>query len=145
MRPKKALGLGTVDDAGRYETHGDRKRASVVALAISSADPGSAVSGATPGCAEALIDTAAERQRNKTHRASMNLHPHSKRVSEGEAQSTCVSGRFQYRRGAEAAGGAHRHQSSPAAPGLIPMQGQLLGGAREYARAGRGKRMTQTH
>ena len=46
MRPRKARGEGTLADAGRYETQGDVKRGSVVALAISSADPGSAVSGA---------------------------------------------------------------------------------------------------
>src|SRR5262245_32232808 len=45
MRWRNARGEGTEDDAGRYATQGERKRASVVALAISSTDPGSAVSG----------------------------------------------------------------------------------------------------
>src|SRR6185369_8434555 len=47
MRPRNARGDGTVAEAGRYATHGERKRASPVAVAISSIDPGSAVSGAT--------------------------------------------------------------------------------------------------
>jgi hypothetical protein len=46
MRPQNARGEGTLGDAGTYETHGDANRGSVVALAISAADPGSAVSGA---------------------------------------------------------------------------------------------------
>jgi hypothetical protein len=45
-------------DAGRYATQGDKKRASVVALAISSTEPGSAVSGA-PGLSAAIEPAAA--------------------------------------------------------------------------------------
>jgi hypothetical protein len=41
-----------VEDAGRYATQGDKKRGSVVSLAISSTEPGSAVSGAID-CARA--------------------------------------------------------------------------------------------
>src|SRR5437879_7646668 len=50
---RNARGDGTVEDAGRYETHGDRKRVSVVACAISSIEPASGVSGATD-CAQAM-------------------------------------------------------------------------------------------
>ena len=46
MRCRNARGETTVGDAGRYATHGDRKRDSVVARAISSTEPGSGVSGA---------------------------------------------------------------------------------------------------
>jgi hypothetical protein len=51
MRPKNCRGDGTVADAGSYDTQGDEKRASVVARAICSAEPGSAVSGPTGLCA----------------------------------------------------------------------------------------------
>jgi hypothetical protein len=55
MRPKKAVGDGTLEDAGTYETHGDEKRGSVVALAIASTDPDSAMSGAID-CADDSSD-----------------------------------------------------------------------------------------
>jgi hypothetical protein len=56
MRPKKARGEGMLAEAGRYETQAELKRGSVVAWAISSADPGSAVSGAIGDSARALVD-----------------------------------------------------------------------------------------
>ena len=43
---KTSRGDGTVAEAGRYETHGDRKRGSVVAAAISAPALGSGMSGA---------------------------------------------------------------------------------------------------
>src|SRR5450631_688227 len=63
MRPRNARGEGRLADAGRYETQGDVKRGSVVAFAISSADPGSAVSGAMVDCAKALAD---DKRRGRT-------------------------------------------------------------------------------
>jgi len=45
MRCRKLRGDTTLVEAGRYETHGERNRASVVARAISSTDPASGVSG----------------------------------------------------------------------------------------------------
>src|ERR1700722_6151350 len=92
MRPKKARGDGTVEDAGRYETHGDKKRVSVVALAISSADPGSAASGPAADSACAAIAAAAAKQINTRCLCSMSLRRHSKWRALGAAKSTTASG-----------------------------------------------------
>src|SRR5579871_673484 len=47
--PKYFSGEGTLPDAGMDATHGDKNRASVVAFAIASADPGSGVSTSASG------------------------------------------------------------------------------------------------
>ena len=47
MRPRNRSGDGTVEDAGTYETHGERNLLSPVAAAIASADPASGMSGET--------------------------------------------------------------------------------------------------
>src|SRR6266853_1715014 len=64
MRCKKARGDTTLADAGRYATQGERKRASVVACAISSTEPGSGVSGA--------LDCAHDRRGASASRLSSN-------------------------------------------------------------------------
>src|ERR1700688_1222541 len=46
MRPRNFWGDTTVEDCGRYETQGERKCGSVVALAMASTESGSGVSGA---------------------------------------------------------------------------------------------------
>jgi hypothetical protein len=73
MRPKNARGDGTFAEAGRYETHGDRNCGSVVALEMSSIDPGSGVSGEVGLCANKGTD---ERRQHITRkgRSSMRLH-----------------------------------------------------------------------
>ena len=52
MRCRKLRGETAPFEAGRYATHGERKRVSVVAFAISSTEPASGVSGAND-CAHA--------------------------------------------------------------------------------------------
>jgi hypothetical protein len=73
MRPKNARGDGTFAEAGRYDTHGDRNGGSVVALEISSMDPGSGVSGEVGLCPIRGTD---ERRQHITikGRSSMRLH-----------------------------------------------------------------------
>ena len=70
MRCRKARGDGTVAEAGTDDTHGDRKRGSVVARAISSTEPGSGTSPATarvaqkPGNDSSSNPTTVERTRS---------------------------------------------------------------------------------
>jgi len=52
MRCRKLRGETAPFEAGRYATHGERNRVSVVAFAISSTEPASGVSGAND-CAHA--------------------------------------------------------------------------------------------
>jgi len=74
MRPKKARGDGTVEDVGRYETQGERKRDSVVALEISSAEPGSGVSGRAEIWARRVSEEKRSAKRNSGERSKIILH-----------------------------------------------------------------------
>ena len=65
MRCRKVRGETTLAEAGRYDTQGERKRASVVARAISSTEPGSAVSGAICCAVAVCAARAIEGQQNE--------------------------------------------------------------------------------
>src|SRR3981189_1328658 len=73
MRCKKARGETAVADAGRWAAQGERKRASVVACAISSTEPGSGVSGA-PDCAHNMRGASAIRLSSTSRLSSMHQY-----------------------------------------------------------------------
>src|SRR5262245_12315929 len=90
MRPRKRRGEGTVAESGRYATHGERKRASVVAAAMASIEPGSAVSGATSsaGAVWALAGGTA-----RTHNMAVAAIAPGTRASFMAAESTAIRSR----------------------------------------------------
>ena len=71
MRPKNLSGEGTLLEAGTDATHGERNRASVVAFAIASVEPGSGASAGASGFCAAR--TGAERARAITQAYFMEV------------------------------------------------------------------------
>ena len=119
MWPRSFVGEGMPGWSGTYDTHGDRKRGSVVAAAIASLEPGSGVSGACARAADVAAESAMGRARasGETREGSIGSSSRSSRGTLSSARPRCQTGssRLEDRRAQALAVGVERQRARDAA------------------------------